>query len=141
MRARGSLEAQTAYRCMEKACLRPGLNRGPSVYKTDALPLSHTGVISSFPTHIFTKLKNTNATNNDTMPQTNEPPTTMHLHTSHSHCHYRTYSNLNDKSSTELVLQDSSEIGDDNLKDNGDGIASKTTPLRGQFWCTYRNGT
>ena len=25
------------------ACLRPGLNRGPSVYKTDALPLSHTG--------------------------------------------------------------------------------------------------
>ena len=28
---------------VESTCLRPGLNRGPSVYKTDALPLSHTG--------------------------------------------------------------------------------------------------
>ena len=32
-------------RSVEKACLRPGLNRGRSVYKTDVLPLSHTGVI------------------------------------------------------------------------------------------------
>lgn len=27
-------------------CLRPGLNRGPSVYKTDALPLSHRGAMN-----------------------------------------------------------------------------------------------
>ena len=34
------------------ACLRPGLNRGPSVYKTDALPLSHTGFTVQTPTFL-----------------------------------------------------------------------------------------
>lgn len=31
----------------EEKSLRPGLNRGPSVYKTDALPLSYAGVSAS----------------------------------------------------------------------------------------------
>ena len=39
------------------ACLRPGLNRGPSVYKTDALPLSHAGATRSATTTIFQHTK------------------------------------------------------------------------------------
>ena len=36
----------------QSTCLRPGLNWGPSVYKTDALPLSHTGTsqFAGYPT-------------------------------------------------------------------------------------------
>ena len=41
----GGLDPPTVYAaaCAAMACLRPGLNGGPSVYKTDALPRSHTG--------------------------------------------------------------------------------------------------
>ena len=35
------------------ACLRPGLNRDPSVYKTDDLPLSHAGATRSATATIF----------------------------------------------------------------------------------------
>ena len=57
-------------------CLRPGLNRGPSVYKTDALPLSHRGAMNFI-----------RSTNSATKRQqhTNNTQTT-HI-TSISHCH------------------------------------------------------
>jgi hypothetical protein len=61
----------------EKACLRPGLNRGPSVYKTDALPLSHKGAeiqLGLRQTYIHTQ--------HTTIHNNNTHHTQTHIHTS-----------------------------------------------------------
>ena len=78
-------------------CLRPGLNWGPSVYKTDALPLSHKGGAKSHKSPNFTTtwlphkthIKKTHTKHDKTRQNTNTHATyTTHiphtLNTQHS---------------------------------------------------------
>ena len=69
----------------QRQCLRPGLNWGPSVYKADALPLSHRGATQPTNSPVFNPPWSSHRTTNTTQHITQYTLHTTHytLHTTH----------------------------------------------------------